>query len=190
MALKPLTIAELGNRPVFGIDPGATGAIAWIDANGMNAIKMPEERPACQYMYRLIDAFHAFNPQIYIEKVFINPKQASMVSYVSRYGSLIGSVFAHESTTTEIFEVPPQEWQVHFPELASKMEQSKTRGRPRGELKEARKERREEIKRLSRETAASLFPHLAPLLKPKSSDGIADAILICLYGAHRCVGNV
>jgi hypothetical protein len=184
-----MCLSDLGNRPIIGIDPGASGGIAWIDGNGMNAIKMPEERPACRYLYRLIDAFHLHSPHIYIEKVFISPRQASMVSYVSRYGSLIGAIFAHTSTFPEIYEVPPLEWQAHYPELATKLLPLK-KGSPRGELKDAKAERRREIKSLSREIASTLYPHLAPLLKPKSSDGIADAVLICLYGCYRALSKI
>ena len=190
MGLAPLSISDLGNRVVFGIDPGATGAIAWIDARGMNVFKMLEERASCQALYKLIDTFHPYNPVVYIEKVFINARQGNMVSYVSRYGTLIGSIFALASDTTQIYEVPPKDWQHHYPELETKLDIANKRGRPRAELAADKKARRVEIKTAARDTASALYPHLAPLLKPKGADGMADAILVCLFGAHRLLGNI
>lgn len=183
MALAPLTLADIGNRPVIGIDPGATGGIAWIDNNGMSAMKMPEERLACQHMYTLAEAFAPFRPVVFIEKVFIKAGQASMVSYVSRYGGLIGALFAHKTANVEIYEIAPQDWQACYPELASRLDNPRM-GRQRAEAAELRRKRRAEIKQFSRDTASALYPALAPLMRNKNSDGISDAILLCLYGAH------
>jgi hypothetical protein len=191
MAMQPLYWKDICERStvVVGIDPGASGGIACLCENEMFALKMPEERDACRCLYNLIDKWSMYAIDIYVEKVFIRRNQASMVNYVSRYGSLIGSIFANPCERTNIYEIPPTEWQEHYPELFPDSVKTK-KGTPRAEALEIRKQRRAEIKSLSREVASSLYPELKPLMKLKNSDGVSDAILLCLFGAHKTTGRI
>lgn len=186
--LSALTLADIGGRPVIGIDPGVKGAIAWIDANGMNCIKMPTEREACRSLNSLISSLSPFNPAVFIEEVFIVRGQASMKNYVTRYGTLLGAVYSN-LTDIELYEVPPTQWQEHYSSLTT-TQLVANRRLPRAEAAAIKKQRRAEIKQSSRSTASCLYPQFAKELQKTTADGISDAILICLYGAHYISGRI
>ena len=185
--LGTLTFEEIG-RPVIGIDPGVKGAIAWIDGAGMNVLKMPPERDACRALNSLIDSLKEHRPAVFIEEVFIVRAQANMKNYVTRYGTLLGAVYAH-ITDVELYEVPPTQWQEHYTSLTT-TDLHSSRRLPRAEAAAIKKQRRAEIKQSSRSTAACLYPQFSKDLQKTTADGLSDAILLCLYGAHFISGRI
>lgn len=148
---------------VLGIDPGASGGIAWHDRGDspcatqtMHGEKMPAtERDVAQFLAECA----AEKSFAYIEKVHSMPSQgvSSTFKFGQNYGFLRGCLV---SLQIPFDEVTPQKWQKEFGLVfPKKLGLSPT-----------------EKKNKHKAKAQQLFPHL------KVTHATADALLIAEYG--------
>lgn len=95
---------------IIGIDPGASGGIAWHTDGGMDCCKMPEtERDVWHALQTLVVSSDG-KRKAYIEKVHSSPQQGvtSAFTFGRGYGFLRGCLIALE---IPFEEVTPQKWQ-------------------------------------------------------------------------------
>lgn len=98
----------------------------------------------------------------------------SVETFMRHYGILLGAILSvRELEISNTAEINPQAWQGTFKGL----------NLPRG-MGGGRDERRKATKRHSRAIASSIFPQHAMRMDTVSSDGLADALLICAYTAN------
>ena len=147
------------NRITIGIDPGANGAIAWIDERGKSCVeKMPD---TLQDLWDLIQSigfevpdFKPYEVKAYIEQVSSSPQMGvvSAFSFGRGYGNLEMALTAN---AIPFERVRPQVWQ--------KAMGCMTKG----------------DKNISKQKAQELFPD------KKVIHATADALLIALYGTKQ-----
>lgn len=148
------------NRITIGIDPGANGAIAWIDERGKSCVeKMPD---TLQDLWELIrditnfprSAIDGRKYKAYIEQVSSSPQMGvvSAFSFGRGYGNL---EMALTAAGIPFERVRPQVWQ--------KAMGCMTKG----------------DKNISKQKAQELFPD------KKVIHATADALLIALYGSRQ-----
>lgn len=140
---------------VCGIDPGASGGIAVLDAHGhWEVYPMPETDSDVADLFRPIAWPECV---FFIEKVHSMPAQgvASSFTFGKNYGVLLGCLRALRCRTEH---VQPKEWQqlvgLRYPVDTPYSER----------------------KKLGRARAQELFPHI------KVTHAIADALMIAEYG--------
>jgi len=146
-------------KTVIGIDPGASGGVAWIDETGDACVKkMPDT------LADLWDLIHSLNfnvdfssinqPKAYLEQVHSMPGQgvASSFKFGQGYGAL---EMALTAAGIPFERVSPQKWQKALGCLT------------KGE------------KNVSKRKAQELFPQL------KITHATADALLIAEYGRRN-----
>jgi len=93
---------------VMGIDPGASGGVAWIRDGGSTAVPMPDtERDLLDFLSDGIEEETRF---AYLEKVHSMPRQgvASTFKFGVNYGMLRGMLIA---LRIPFDDVTPQKWQ-------------------------------------------------------------------------------
>lgn len=148
---------------IVSIDPGLTGAIAFIDASGAHVEDMPTMGDG---KHRIVDAanlsamIEVRTPEIaYVERVSAMPGQgvSSMFKFGRSVGVIEGVLGALE---IPVVYVTPQSWKKHAGLI--------------GTAKDA-----------ARMAAIQRFPRLAEDLKRKKDGGRADALLIGLYGQYQ-----
>jgi len=147
------------SRITIGIDPGASGAIAWIDERGKSCVeKMPD---TLQDLWDLIQSigfevpdFKPYEVKAYIEQVSSSPQMGvvSAFSFGRGYGNL---EMALTAAGIPFERVRPQVWQ--------KAMGCMTKG----------------DKNISKAKAQELFPD------KKVIHATADALLIALYGSRQ-----
>jgi len=147
------------SRITIGIDPGANGAIAWIDERGKSCVeKMPD---TLQDLWDLIQSigfevpdFKPYEVKAYIEQVSSSPQMGvvSAFSFGRGYGNLEMALTAN---AIPFERVRPQVWQ--------KAMGCMTKG----------------DKNISKQKAQELFPD------KKVIHATADALLIALYGTKQ-----
>jgi Holliday junction resolvasome RuvABC endonuclease subunit len=148
------------NRITIGVDPGANGAIAWIDERGKSCVeKMPD---TLQDLWELIrditnfprSAIDGRKYKAYIEQVSSSPQMGvvSAFSFGRGYGNL---EMALTAAGIPFERVRPQVWQ--------KAMGCMTKG----------------DKNISKAKAQELFPD------KKVIHATADALLIALYGSRQ-----
>jgi len=147
------------SRITIGIDPGASGAIAWIDERGRSCVeKMPD---TLQDLWDLIQSigfevpdFKPYEVKAYIEQVSSSPQMGvvSAFSFGRGYGNLEMALTAN---AIPFERVRPQVWQ--------KAMGCMTKGN----------------KNISKQKAQELFPD------KKVIHATADALLIALYGTKQ-----
>lgn len=159
---------------IIGIDPGVSGAVAFIrDNDTAYVLDMPTTRASrgktaldvCGMQLRSMVApygeFPIDFPVAYVEQVQSRPRQAGQFAFGMNYGRVLGVLEALGIRT------------VHVP--ASKWKQAMgLRG---------------EDKATSVALAAELFPHLKDqLYGPRGAglDGRAEALLLAYYGSKQC----
>ncbi len=148
------------NRITIGIDPGANGAIAWIDERGKSCVeKMPDTLQDLWDLIRDItnfprSAIDGRKYKAYIEQVSSSPQMGvvSAFSFGRGYGNL---EMALTAAVIPFERVRPQVWQ--------KAMGCMTKG----------------DKNISKAKAQELFPD------KKVIHATADALLIALYGSKQ-----
>jgi len=151
---------------VLGIDPGATGALAWYEEGEVRVVPTPSM--AARSRGREIDwgalvCEIAFAPadHAFIEYVSAMPGQG--VSSMFKFGQAFGGVRALMAAySIPVTLVTPPVWK-------------KAMGLSGG-------------KDASRMRASELFPAQAGLFKRKKDDGAAEAALIAYYGHQKLKG--
>ncbi len=160
-------------RPILGIDPGLTGALALYDAAADSLdiedvptfmVRSGKGRKTVVDHYslaRIVDAWAPRNPVVWLEQVGTRPGEGAVgaFSFGRTFGLLLGVAAAH-FLTVEL--VTPATWKAAL----------KVKG----------------DKDVSRQRASALLPRHSgnwPLVK---HDGRAEAVLIALYGAGQGAG--
>ena len=195
---------------VIGLDPGVTGGITVVYKNGKVKIyRIPVEtvtvNKKTKKKYDLKGIVALLKPMVGKRVLFIQEKVTSMPGE----GSTSSFNFGHSSGSTigiatafgfNVVEVGSAKWKKDFPELINDeirdfkakakelREESKTLKDK--DLKKANKKQIDKLgrqvktvaKRLARELVISLHPELADDFKQKNSDGMAESLLIALYG--------
>ena len=148
-------------KTIIGIDPGASGGIAFIFEDGQRyAYKMPlTERD----LVDLLKSYDLDSCVVWLEKVHAFPGQGSVSvwSFAQNYGFLRGMLIALE---VPLYDVTPQKWQkwqgVTKSQAVSKIGKTKH-------------------KNVLKQIAQQHFPEL------KITHAIADALLIAEYGKNQ-----
>jgi crossover junction endodeoxyribonuclease RuvC len=144
-------------KTIIGIDPGATGAIAYIyedggvDIEDCPTINGQPDQYSLAALLRDRDIKQAF-----IEQVSAMPGQGvtSMFHFGENFGTWIGAIGAFK---IPLIRVTPQKWKKEFGLIGQE-------------------------KDIARRRAIELFPSMAPNLSRKKDGGRADALLIAEYG--------
>lgn len=155
---------------IIGIDPGVSGAVAFIRGDDMAyVIDMPVMRAqrgksALDVNGSLLfDALFLSDSRdtAYVEQVQSRPRQAGQFAFGVNYGRVLGVL---EALGIQIVHVPASKWK---PAMGLRGEDKAT----------------------SVALAAQLFPHLKDqLYGPRGAplDGRAEALLIAYYGSKQC----
>lgn len=157
-------------KVVLGIDPGQKGGIAVLGANEgeVGVLPMPADvAELAAYLSSVVwsraAGVHAY---AFVERAQAMPKQgvSSMFTYGRHFGTIEGILHAMRVPYTL---VRPQEWQKWAYSDVSPLLEGKAR---------------------SIDAARAMHPSVALRGSPrcrKDSDGLADALLIASYGAHK-----
>lgn len=141
-------------RTVIGIDPGQTGAVAFIDQYGALVEDCPDSPAAMADMIRIRmpNIQHAF-----LERVHSMPGQgvSSTFKFGTNFGIWQGILGALHIPMTFI---TPQEWKKHWKLIGTDKDDARI-------------------------LACQQFPSLACDMQRKKDIGRADALLIAAYGA-------
>ena len=155
---------------IIGIDPGVSGAVAFIrDDDTAYVLDMPTTRAqrgrsALDVNGSLLfDALFLSDSRdvAYVEQVQSRPRQAGQFAFGVNYGRVLGVL---EALGIQIVHVPASKWK---PAMGLRGEDKAT----------------------SVALAAQLFPHLKDqLYGPRGAplDGRAEALLIAYYGSKQC----
>lgn len=147
----------------IGIDPGKSGAIAFLSSADSRVYDMPLKKiPGSKKkeidlykLQKILKECFVGSADIYMEKVHAMPSQG--VTSMFSFGRTVGRIEGILSCLSDNLEyVTPQAWKKHFDLI---------------------KQPKIESVLLAREK----FPHLSDKLL-KSKDGRAEALLIALYG--------
>jgi len=198
---------------VIGLDPGVTGGITMLYKNGKVDInRIPVEtvivNKKTKKKYDLKGIVALLKPLAGKSVLFVQERVTSMPGE----GSTSSFNFGHSSGSTigiatafgfDVVEVGSTKWKKEFPELindeilAFKAEAKDLRVVAKTlkdkDLKKANKKQIDKLgrqvksvaKRLARELVISLHPELADDFKQKNSDGMAESLLIALYGKNK-----
>jgi hypothetical protein len=191
-------------------DPGVTGGITILYKNGkievhkmpVRAIVVNKKNKKVYDIDEMFDLLSRFRDKkvLYIqEKVSSRPGEGSVsaFSFGKSSGLTIGLAVG---LGFQVVEVSPVTWKKHFPqlftaEIANKKIEIKELRLLSKTIKDksAKKENKLSIDRLNRkikseaktaarELASSLYPKLADNFVKKNTDGMAESVLIALYG--------
>jgi hypothetical protein len=198
---------------VIGLDPGVTGGITIVYKNGkVNIHRIPVEtvtvNKKTKKKYDLESVAALLKPFSDKRVLFVQERVASMpgegsvsaFSFGRSAGSTIGMAYA---LGFDVVEVSSTTWKKHFYQLVnSEILNFKQEAKGLREIgktlkdKEAKKANKKQIdkinrqvksvaKRLARELVVSLHPELADDFKQKNSDGMAESLLIALFGKDK-----
>jgi hypothetical protein len=195
---------------VVGIDPGLSGGITVLDSDkDIEIFKMPLKKIVVnkknKNTYNMIDILDIFkeykNKKVlfYIEKQSVRQGEGavSAMTIGKNYGQLLGLAYA---LNFHITEISPVKWKKQYPQLITQEIINK-----KAEIKELRllsktikendlkKENKRQVDKLNRQVKAeaktaarqlvsTLYPSLADRFVKKNTDGIAESVLIALYG--------
>jgi len=143
---------------IIGIDPGARGAVAFVDS-GYGFLKLD----SFETTYDLYKAINNYAPKhIFLEKAQTMPRQGivSAFTYGSGYGKILGML---EIAQLPFTLVHPRQWSRAMHVGTSSKEKAKIR---------------------SREAFQRIFPTMAHI----KHDGVIDAMLIAEYGRRTLGG--
>lgn len=159
---------------IFGADPGASGAIAFIRSEagaveGVGTIGNDcSERDTCDWIESVLDDYNMQIFHAYIERVSASP--GAGVSGMFRFGQSYGRLSMLFTAHKVSFDlIGPHTWQ-----------QAMGCARPKGEAKESQTTHKNRTKA----RAQQLFPNL------KITHAIADALLIAEYGRRLRAGEL
>lgn len=144
---------------MIGIDPGAKGAVAVLDAATAKPLFVVTMPATPADLLELLRAHGGEDAVAYIEKVGGMPGNGAQAMF--NFGFGVGVLHAALAATgTRCVEVSPARWQTHF--------------RVRGDRDESKTRHKNRLK----ERAQQLFPHVKVTLTN------ADALLIAAYGLN------
>ena len=198
---------------VVGLDPGVVGGISIIYKNGkVNVHRIPVENTVVnkknKKIYDVGEIVDLLKPLSYRDVLFVQERvsshpgegSVSAFSFGKSSGLTIGIA---EALGFKVVEVGSTTWKKHFPDLVNdeirdKKEEAKQIRAKNKTIKDkaAKKANKKEIdklnrqvkaisKTLARELVSSLHPELADDFKQKNTDGMAESLLIALYGRDK-----
>lgn len=200
---------------VVGIDPGVVGGVSFVYENGKVFVhRMPVKSVVVNKKSKkiydleeiadLLDGlpFTGKNILFVQEKVSSHPGEGSVSAF--NFGRSSGATVGMATAFNfKVVEVTSMKWKKHFPELINdeirdlKQEAKDLRAVAKTlKDKGAKKENKKQLdklgrqvksiaKTLARELVSSLHPELADDFKQKNSDGMAESLLIALYGRNK-----
>ncbi len=158
-------------RRVLGVDPGASGGWAVVDHQGKlvglgifptHTVKRSTKNvtmidgPALAALFESADPTHAF-----VENVHSRPRQAGQFNFGLNTGIVHGLIYA---AGVDMHLVSPASWKAVY-------------GIKRGD-----DQTKAQTKDQARQMAREIYPQHAHLFKRVKDDGVAEALLIALYG--------
>jgi len=195
---------------VIGLDPGVTGGITIVHKNGkVNIHRIPvstvtvnkktKKKYDLKGIVSILKPFDGKKVLFVQERVSSMPGEGSVsaFSFGRSAGSTVGMAYALGFV---VIEVGSAMWKKHFPalindEIKNCKDEAKDLRAEAKTLKDkaAKKENKKQIdklgrqvktiaKTLARELVISLHPELKDDFKQKNSDGMAESLLIALYG--------
>jgi uncharacterized protein (DUF433 family) len=195
---------------IIAVDPGLTGGISIIEGKKTPVVhKIPVEQIIVNKKKKniydldgiseILEPYSNKNVLFVQEKVSAMPNQGVTSSF--NFGFSAGSTLGVAAGKGfDRYEVRPQAWKKHFPELNTqviqhlKEEAKKLRVEAKTikdkDLKKANKKELDSISRrvkteakdASRGLASEKYPKLAHLFLKKNSDGLAESLLIAIFG--------
>lgn len=197
-------------RVIVGIDVGLSGGITILDGDKAPIIyKMPLEKIIVNKknkntydMLSIVDICKKYKNRkvlFCIEKQGVRPGEGavSAMTIGKGFGQLLGVAYALEF---DISVITPVRWKKMYPflegngitDIRAEIKDLRAHGKTL-EDKEAKKENKKCIEKLqrglksqaktnARELASNLFPDLSERFVKKNSDGLAESLLIALYG--------
>lgn len=197
---------------IIAVDPGITGGIAIIEGKKKPTIhkipvlqivvnKKKKKIYDLEIISEILESYSGKDVLFVQELVSAMPNQGVTSSF--NFGWSAGATLGIAAGKGfDRYEVRPQAWKKHFPELNTqtiqnlKEEAKKLRIEAKTikdkDLKKANKKELERINRqvkteaknASRELASKKYPKLADLFVKKNSDGLAEALLIAIFGKN------
>lgn len=154
---------------ILGIDPGLSGGWALINdkatliscGNFPTHIVNKKERLDGVALGLILDM--PFKTIAYVEAVSSRPRQAGQFQFGINTGMIHGILYAHN---IPFKLVSPASWKAVIG------------------IKRAEDETKRDKKNEARQRAASLYPNHADKFKRAKDDGVAEALLIALYGLY------
>lgn len=195
---------------IISVDPGLTGGIAIIEGKNDPVVhKIPVEQIVVNKKNKkiydldgiseILEPYSGKNVLFVQESVSAMPNQGVTSSF--NFGFSAGATLGIAAGKGfDRYEVRPQAWKKHFPELNTqtiqnlKEDAKKLRVEAKTikdkDLKKANKKELDRISRqvkthaktASRELASEKYPTLAHLFEKKNSDGLAESLLIAIFG--------
>jgi crossover junction endodeoxyribonuclease RuvC len=154
----------------IGVDPGLTGAVAFIDSRGKAKVFDLPHHPTQHRLdgFRLASLMRSMAPaddevHVYVEKLHARAGGGGMVqmgSMMQSVGIIQGAI---DCTRFPVTEITPQTWKRLYRLTSDKAK--------------------------SLELARRLYPELQPDLKLAKHDGRAEALLLAHYGVAVATGS-
>lgn len=198
---------------IIGIDVGLMGGISIIEGEKkplvyripVKKIVVNKKNKNTYDMIKIVDIFKKYKEKkvmFYIERQGVRPGEGSVSALTigKGWGQLIGTAYAFGF---DIIEVTPQTWKKQFPELITdemmdiKTEMKELRVYGKGlKDKDPKKENKKQIDKLGRQfkknakeqarlLVSMKYPKLSDKFKLVNSDGLAESLLIALYGKSQ-----
>jgi hypothetical protein len=198
---------------IISCDPGITGGTSILENKNKFLIhKMPIKQKIVnkkkKNVYNMEALFEIFSKYQYkkvlfcIERQGVRPGEGavSAMTIGKGFGQLIGLAYG---MGFDVVEISPVTWKKEFPELVTqeikviKSEIKNLRAESKTiKDKDAKKQNKKQIEKLNRQvkfkaktTARELvsyrYPQFVDYLKKKNTDGMAESLLIALYGRNK-----
>ena len=211
---KDIDLGEkMSDEIIISNDPGISGGISIIYQNGkIEVYKIPvcnivvNKKNKKVYdideIFNLLKKFKDKNVFYIQEKVGSHPGEGSVSSF--GFGKSSGlTIGIAKGLGFEVCEISPSAWKKQFPELVTdgikqkKEEIKKLRAfdktlKDKGQKKENKKnieklgrQIKSEAKTAARELVSSLYPDISNKFRKKNTDGMAESVLIALYGKNH-----
>lgn len=197
---------------IIGLDPGISGGIAIMNGSEISALKIPVKsvivNKKTKNIYdveKIVEIFAKYKDKnvLFIqEAVSCMPGEGAVSSF--GFGKSSGLTLGMASALGfKIVEVHPQKWKKYFSELTNPvigvLKEEAKKKKEEGKLlkdKALKKLNKKEIDRLNRRIKAEMkassislvkekFPEMESILKYKNTDGVAESILIALFGQEN-----
>jgi len=196
-------------KTIVGLDPGVSGGISILRPNGdVNIYKIPVVNTMVnkknKKVYDVPEIVKLLKPLkgkvLFVqEKVASHPGEGSVSAF--GFGKSSGLTIGIASALGfEVIEVSSTLWKKAYPQLVTALIQTnkdeikklRAKGKTlkdaaskkanKKEIDKLNRQIKSEAKTAAREYAASLYPDFRDCLKHKNSDGVAESLLIALYG--------
>ncbi len=198
---------------VASVDPGLSGGISILENNEHPLVyKIPVKKTIVNKknkniydIIKIIDIFKKYrNKEVLfvIEKQSVRPGEGavSAMTIGKNYGLLLGIAYA---LNFNVIEISPQKWKKHFPELINdvilkkreeikelriigkKLEEKEEKKQNKKEIDKINRQIKKEAKKNARELASIKYPVLKDKFIKTNTDGIAESLLIAIFGKEK-----